>query len=160
MSYNEIPPVDDIRKVAEVANQIPWAIMDLFTITFNRSVEIAIMNLETSFKFEFQCGERHYANSLIYLLTSSGYDISDIKYHGLMKTIEFKVSFAEKLTSLISTDIAVYHADNARRMLDCEAESRAEMILATKCIPMLIGDAKNGENSVRLLLGRKTDCGE
>ena len=56
------------------------------------------------------------------------------------------------MTSVISTDVAVYHADNARKMLDCEAESRAEMILATKCIPMLIGDAKNGENSVRLLL--------
>ena len=152
MSYNEIPPVDDIRKVAEVANQIPWAIMDLFTITFNRSVEIAIMNLETSFKFEFQCGERQYVSHLIDLLMASGYSVSDIKYHELTKTVEFKVSFDEKLIPLISTDVAIYHADTARKMLECEAESRAEMILATKCIPTIIEDAKNGERSVRILL--------
>jgi hypothetical protein len=152
MAYNEIPPVEDIRKVADVADQVPWAIMDLFTVTFNHDVEIAIMCLKTSFEFEFQCVKRQYANHLIDLLMASGYNISDIKYRELTKTIEFKVSFDEKLTPLISTDVAVYHADNARKMLDCEAESRAEMILATKCIPAIIEDAKNGERSVRLLL--------
>lgn len=152
MTYNEIPPVEDIRKVADVADQVPWAIMEIFTNVFNQQVEIAIMELKTSFNFDIHCGERHYANSLIYLLTSSGYDISDIKYHELLRTIEFKVSFAEKLTPLISTNVAVYHADNAREMVECAAESRAEMILATKCIPAIIEDAKNGERSVRLLL--------
>ena len=152
MTYNEIPPVEDIRTVAEVADQVPWAIMDLFTVVLNHDVEIAIMSMKTSFEFEFQCVKRQYGNSLIYLLNAAGYDISDIKYHELTKTIEFKVSFAEKLTPSISTDVAVYHADNARKMLDCEAESRAEMILATKCIPTIIEDAKNGERSVRILL--------
>ena len=152
MSYNEIPPVEDIRKVADVADQVPWAVMDLFTVTFNHDIEIAIMSLRSGFEFELQCGERQYVSHLIDLLMASGYDISDIKYHELTKTIEFKVSFAEKLTPMISTDVAVYHADNARKMLDCEAESRAEMILATKCIPTIIEDAKNGERSVRILL--------
>ena len=152
MVYNEIPPVEDIRTVAEVADQVPWAVMDLFTVVFNHDIEIAIMSLKTSFEFEFQCVKRQYGDSLIYLLNAAGYDISDIKYHEPTKTIEFRVSFAEKTTSSISTNVAVYHADHAREMVDCEAESRAEMILATKCIPMLIGDAKNGEHSVRLLL--------
>lgn len=152
MSYNEIPPVEDIRKVADVADQVPWAVMDLFTVTFNHDIEIAIMSLKTSFEFELQCGERQYVSHLIDLLMASGYSVSDIKYRELTKTIEFKVSFDEKLIPLISSDVAIYHADTARKMLDCEAESRAEMILATKCIPTIIEDAKNGERSVRILL--------
>lgn len=152
MSYNEIPPVEDIRKVADVADMVPWAVMDLFTVTFNHDIEIAIMSLRSCFEFELQCGERQYVSHLIDLLMASGYSVSDIKYRELTKTIEFKVSFDEKLIPLISSDVAIYHADTARKMLDYEAGSRAEMILATKCIPTIIEDAKNGERSVRILL--------
>lgn len=155
MMYKEIPSVEDARTLADIADRLPWAIMNLFTVVFNRRVEETVNDLETSFNVDFHCGENYHVKHLVDLLIAAGYHVSDIRYHESTKNVEFKVSFAEEIPPIFSTDVAVYQANTAREMLEAEVDRRAWMIIERDGVPRIIEDAKNGERSSWIMMPDK-----